>query len=100
MGDREGKPGPERTAQLVNMAVDPNTRRAGIARLLLACAEQHALDQGAAVLRLAVHVDNAPARHLYTIAGFTEVPASSPFESVLRLGRRAGLMHLSKPLTG
>ena len=98
LGGRETRSDADSTAQLVNMAVDPKTRRAGIARLLLVSAEQHALAQGAGVLRLAVHMDNAPARHLYTSAGFIEAPPRSPLQSVMRLGQRQGLIHLRKPL--
>ena len=54
------------------MAVEPVARRRGVARLLLAEAEQEARKLGLPHLSLMVTAGNAPARALYRAAGFSE----------------------------
>jgi ribosomal-protein-alanine N-acetyltransferase len=58
---------------LLNLAVHPERRRHGVARLLLAEALIQARERGAAVAWLEVRPSNAPALSLYNSFGFKEV---------------------------
>lgn len=60
-------------AGLHALAVSPDYRRNGIARLMMIRAARWALEQGAEWLALAVTRQNAPARALYTSLGMEEV---------------------------
>lgn len=55
---------------LYSMAVDPNYRGRGIAKMLLASAEEGARERGVLVMRLEVHEENAPALELYRQSGY------------------------------
>jgi [ribosomal protein S18]-alanine N-acetyltransferase len=57
-------------ARLYSLAVDPAARGRGLARRLIAAAEEAASSRGARVLRLEVGVDNAPAIRLYEELGY------------------------------
>jgi len=59
-------------ARLYSMAVAPEHQGHGVGRALLAAAEAAALDAGAAIMRLEVHPQNAPAIALYRGAGYVE----------------------------
>lgn len=69
-------------AELLTVSVVPEARRAGLGRALLAASEEGARRAGAVRLFLEVGAANAPARALYTGAGYREV------------GRRAGYYRL------
>jgi len=60
-------------AEVLTIAVLPESRRRGLARALLAEARHRAAAQGAMRLLLEVSVQNAPALALYRGAGFAEV---------------------------
>ena len=64
--------GPTEFAYISDFVVLPEYRRHGIARALLARAEEYARDHGAVWLRLGVKGGNAPAYAFYAQAGFTE----------------------------
>ena len=57
-------------ARLYSLAVDPAARGRGLARRLIAAAEEAARSRGARVLRLEVRVDNAPAIRQYEELGY------------------------------
>lgn len=59
-------------ARLYSIAVDPAYRGLGLARLLLATAEDAARAEGCAVMRLEVRPDNAGAVALYRADGYRE----------------------------
>jgi ribosomal protein S18 acetylase RimI-like enzyme len=59
-------------ARLYSMAVTPERQGEGLGRSLLQAAEATALDGGAAVMRLEVNPDNAPAVTLYRSAGYVD----------------------------
>jgi len=59
-------------AELLTLAVAPEARRRGAARLLLAAFEAGAVARGAAEAFLEVAADNAPALGLYQGAGWVE----------------------------
>ncbi|MEO0823784.1 MAG: GNAT family N-acetyltransferase [Pseudomonadota bacterium] len=59
-------------AEILNFGVMPAARRRGLGSALLAEALALAALHGAATLFLEVAIDNAPARALYTRAGFAE----------------------------
>ncbi|CAN0065876.1 unnamed protein product [Phaeothamnion confervicola] len=67
----------------------PEARRRGLARRLLAAAEEHARRRGAARCRLDVLVGNSAARQLYLSAGYEE-------EAVGGLGFLAGQLGMGK----
>ena len=67
-----------RHARLYSVAVDPEARGLGLARLLMASAEAEARRRGASALRLEVRLDNAAAIRLYEALGYQ------------RFGRRSG----------
>lgn len=58
---------------LLNLAVRPDQRRNGIARVLLSEALEHSRTQGATVAWLEVRPSNTAARALYESFGFKEV---------------------------
>jgi GNAT superfamily N-acetyltransferase len=64
----------EQTSELTRTFVRPGARGAGIAALLLAAAEQHAREGGAAVIRLNTRSDLVEARALYAKHGYQEIP--------------------------
>ncbi len=57
-------------AELTELYVDPGSRRRGIARRLLALAEQLAVEGGADSLVILTGADNRPARALYESMGY------------------------------
>jgi ribosomal protein S18 acetylase RimI-like enzyme len=59
-------------ARLYSMAVAPEHQSQGLGRALLVRAEAVALDGGAAVMRLEVNPDNAPAVALYRSVGYVD----------------------------
>ena len=59
-------------AELLMLATDPAHRRQGLARARLAAFEAEARARGASIAFLEVAADNAPARVLYTAAGWVE----------------------------
>ncbi len=59
-----------RLARIYSLAVSPQQRGAGIAKLLMSAGEQAAKDSGRLYLRLEVSVDNGPAIRLYERLGF------------------------------
>jgi ribosomal protein S18 acetylase RimI-like enzyme len=59
-------------ARLYSMAVAPEHQGHGLGRALLHAAEAAALDGGAAVMRLEVNPDNAPAVALYRNVGYVD----------------------------
>ncbi len=65
LGDRH-----QGQARIVNLAVDPDARRQGIGKLLLAALEA-AIPEGNAVLM--VEQDNMAARALYAASGYAEI---------------------------
>lgn len=58
------------SARLYSMVVHPSRRGRGVARALLAAAEEGARERGCIVMRLEVREDNAPAIALYQGAGY------------------------------
>lgn len=60
-------------AQILNVAVSPERRGAGIARLLLEHAFRRALEEGAEIMALEVRASNHSAISLYQQLGFTRV---------------------------
>ncbi|GHV55654.1 N-acetyltransferase [Synergistales bacterium] len=60
----------EKESHLMNIAVLPEFRRAGIASQLLAAVGEIALYWGCGGMRLEVRVSNAAARNFYTKSGF------------------------------
>ena len=59
-------------AELLTLATDPDLRRQGLARGLMARFEAAARARGATEAFLEVAEDNAPARALYAACGFTQ----------------------------
>lgn len=59
-----------RVARIYSLAVDPASRRQGIAEALLDAAKSRAAAQGCRVLRLEVRATNSAARKLYDRHGF------------------------------
>lgn len=62
-------------AEILTLAVAPDSRRAGLGAGLVAAAAAEALGRGARSMRLEVAADNAPARALYAKLGFAEAGA-------------------------
>jgi ribosomal-protein-alanine N-acetyltransferase len=60
-------------AELLTIAVEAGRRRHGLGRRLLGAMIEQARDRGARSFFLEVGADNAPARSLYSQAGFMEV---------------------------
>lgn len=63
--------GPE--AELLTLAVDPDARRRGVGRGLVAAFEAEAAARGAVEALLEVAVTNRPARGLYAALGYAQV---------------------------
>ncbi|MBC2836358.1 GNAT family N-acetyltransferase [Paragemmobacter straminiformis] len=59
-------------AELLTLATPPEQRGRGAAKRLVAAFLEQARQRGAASAFLEVAADNAPARHIYAAAGFTE----------------------------
>ena len=83
MASRDGVPGgcagvrfgPAGYAELKRMFVVPDARGLGVARALLAAAEQGAREHGVRTMRLETRLDLLAARQLYVTQGYREVPA-------------------------
>lgn len=86
-----------RLARLYSIAVDPASRRRGIARALFQAGEARARERGAIHLRLEVSQNNAPAIALYRTLGFQEFDRLSDYyedhSSALRMQKR--IRHLN-----
>ncbi len=88
--------GPE--VELLLIAVDPAQRRQGIARRLLARAQEDGRARGAAELFLEVREDNAAALSLYAGAGFAEVGRRRDYYTGKDGSRRAAIsMRIALP---
>ncbi|HLN47394.1 MAG TPA: GNAT family N-acetyltransferase [Magnetospirillaceae bacterium] len=76
----------QRQAFIVYMAVAPSQRRSGVARTLLAAAEEEARARGASHISLMVTQANAPAKALYEQAGFLDerVQMTKPVRAAAR----------------
>ena len=68
---------PDNEAYLCNIAVDPNFRRQGVARKMLAVCEALAKQRGFGKFYLHVRLGDEAARTLYDSSGYTEVDADS-----------------------
>jgi ribosomal protein S18 acetylase RimI-like enzyme len=64
--------GRRRWGRLYSLAVDPQYRKQGVARRLLAAAFAWLREQGVTTVRAEVKSANGAARHLYADLGFTE----------------------------
>ena len=60
-------------AELLSVCVQPDRRRAGLGRRLVAAALDHCRTQGAQAILLEVAEDNPAAQRLYAALGFTRV---------------------------
>ncbi|WP_353859537.1 ribosomal protein S18-alanine N-acetyltransferase [Azospirillum formosense] len=91
-------------ARLYSFAVDPDHRGRGVAKRLLAAAEQAARSRDCIYLRLEVRRDNAPAIDLYKKAGYREFGVYTDYYEdhmeALRLEKRLGHSGPSAPLGG
>lgn len=67
--------------QVLNLAVHPDARRQGIARMLMESAEYHAGARGLCILSLEVRESNAAARALYCSLGWSEAGVRKGFYS-------------------
>jgi ribosomal protein S18 acetylase RimI-like enzyme len=87
-------PSPPATAFYVDaLATDPDARRRGVARALLAEAERQARVRGLPAVALDTTLDNEPARALYAQAGFDEIAYKPPMRGLpgfVALMRRLG----------
>ena len=72
-----------RRCLLRDVWVTSSQRRRGIARLLLAAAEELARAKGEACVSLEVDGDNAAALQLYEQAGYAEASGDSPADALL-----------------
>ncbi len=61
------------SADMMNLAVDPDFRKQGIGRSLVDALEKHLVPKGVTMLLLEVRVSNEPARALYETLGFSYV---------------------------
>jgi len=61
------------TGEVINIAVDPGSRRRGLGRQLLDCLLKHAKEEELAFVTLEVRESNEPARALYDSFGFVRV---------------------------
>jgi ribosomal protein S18 acetylase RimI-like enzyme len=75
------------------LAVDKDVRRLGVARSLLAYAEDVARSRGLPAVALDTSLDNKPARALYLDAGYDEVAYRPPGRGL------PGFVALVKPLS-
>ena len=86
-------PSPPASALYVDaLATDPGFRRRGVARALLAAAEQGAREQRLPAVALDTTIANEPARTLYASEGFDEVAYRPPGRGL------PGFVALVKPL--
>jgi ribosomal-protein-alanine acetyltransferase len=80
------------SARLYSLVVRPESRGRGIARALLAQAEQGARERGAVAIRLEVREDNQPAIALYRKAGYEVVGRTADYyqdhSDALRMQKR------------
>jgi ribosomal protein S18 acetylase RimI-like enzyme len=60
------------SARLYSIAVDPAARKSGLARSLLAAAEEGAKAEGKAYMRLEIRRDNLPSQRLFLAAGYRQ----------------------------
>ncbi len=67
------------SSRLYSLVVRPESRRRGVARLLLAKAEEGARERGAVAMRLEVREDNATAITLYRKAGYEVVGRTADY---------------------
>lgn len=77
-GGRAAPGPPPRALYIDALAVDPNFRRRGAARALLAEAERQASSRGLPCVALDTTVDNRAGRALYASAGYSEVASRPP----------------------
>lgn len=84
-------------AEILTLATHPDHRRNGLARAALAAFLAESVRRGATRAFLDVAEDNAPARALYTAAGFTEI-ARRPAYYTRPDGSRTAALVLSRPL--
>lgn len=61
------------SADIMNVGVDPDFRRRGIAEAMIAELEKFCLDSGIFEINLEVRIGNIPARQLYKKMGFCEI---------------------------
>ncbi len=91
-------------ARLYSFAVDPAHRGRGVAKRLLAAAEQAARSRDCIYLRLEVRRDNIAAIDLYKKAGYREFGVYTDYYEdhmeALRLEKRLGMVGPSAPLGG
>ncbi|MBP2290616.1 GNAT family N-acetyltransferase/peptidase C39 family protein [Azospirillum rugosum] len=91
-------------ARLYSFAVDPDFRGQGVAKRLLAAAEQAARSRDCIYLRLEVRRDNTPAINLYKKSGYREFGVYTDYYEdhmeALRLEKRLGTAGPSAPLGG
>lgn len=80
------------SARLYSMVVHPSRRGRGVARALLAAAEEGARERGCIVMRLEVREDNAPAIALYQGAGYETAGRTADYyedhSTALRMRKR------------
>ena len=80
------------SARLYSLVVRPESRGRGVARALLAQAEQGARERGAVAMRLEVREDNRPAIALYRKAGYEVVGRTADYyqdhSDALRMQKR------------
>ncbi|MFO7544252.1 MAG: peptidase C39 family protein [Trueperaceae bacterium] len=80
------------SARLYSMVVHPSRRGRGVARALLAAAEEGSRERGCIVMRLEVREDNAPAIALYQGAGYEVVGRTADYyedhSTALRMRKR------------
>ena len=69
---------PTRSLYVDSIATDERMRRRGVARALLARADELARSQGLLRVALDTDVENTPARHLYESSGFIGVAETRP----------------------
>jgi GNAT superfamily N-acetyltransferase len=87
-------PSPPASAMYVDaLATDPDFRRQGVARALLAAAERGAREQCLPAVALDTTIANEPARRLYATEGYDEVAYRPPGRGL------PGFVALVKPLT-
>ncbi len=88
------------SARLYSLVVGPQSRGRGVAKALLARAEEGALERGAVTMRLEVRPDNAAALALYQGLGYEVMGSTDAYyedgSTALRLSKRfvAGATHM------
>ena len=92
-GGRAAPSPPESALYVDALATDPDFRRRGVARALLAAAERGAREQRLPAVALDTTIANEPARTLYASEGFDEVAYRPPGRGL------PGFVALVKPLT-